>query len=350
VAVEITDRYGAVVCEIVVEPGLLSADSIAYRVIGDRSPGQIAMFAQPGSQPAAQQLAVDLGVEHPVSLRILPDRDAAKQLAVVEGAYLWLNQLELRRSDLIVAVGGGALTDVAGFIAATYLRGVDIVLVPTTLLGAVDAAIGGKSAVNVGGKNLAGAFRHPRSVLIDTDLLEQLPTHLIKEGAAEAFKTGMIADLDLVALYEDRGLEAPLHEVVTKSVRVKADIVNRDFMESDVRAWLNYGHTIGHAVEVAAGLSHGDAVAVGMVAAAAASERVLGFTEARRQLAVIERLGLPIAVDGVSAEDAIQLVALDKKQAADGLRMTLLESIASPTVIPVDDATVSLALAAVGIA
>ncbi len=348
-AIVVTDGTGGVVCDVLVDHGILARESLAQAILGKRNPGKIAVFAQPGSQPVAERLAGAMRVHCDVAVRILPDRDAAKQLAVVEGAYLWLNQLELRRSDTIVAVGGGALTDAAGFIAGTYLRGVDLVLVPTTLLGAVDAAIGGKSAINVGGKNLAGVFRHPRAVLIDTELLEQLPWHLLREGAAEAFKTGMIGDPVLVGIYEEFGLDAPVHEVVRRSVAVKVDIVSRDFTEADVRAWLNYGHTIGHAVEVAAKLSHGEAVAVGMVAAAAASARVLGFTEGERQRRIIEGLGLPTSVSAITVETAQRLIALDKKQSTTGLRMTLLESVASPAVIPVDDATVLHALAAVGV-
>ncbi len=164
-----------------------------------------------------------------VATRQLPDREAAKTLQTAEATFLWLNDLGMTRDDTIVAVGGGALTDAAGFIAATYLRGVEVVLVPTTLLGAVDAAVGGKTAVNVGGKNLAGVFRHPERVVVDLDVLDGLPRPLLIEGTAEAVKAGLIADPVLVDLYEHAGLDAALDEVVPRAMRVKAAVVSGDF-------------------------------------------------------------------------------------------------------------------------
>ncbi len=331
-------------CEIVVGHGVAGGD-VAGAVLPQRAARRIAVLAQPGSRSVAEEIAASL--DAPV--RILPDRDEAKRLAVVEECYLWLNELGFTRSDLIVAVGGGALTDVAGFVAATYLRGVPVVLVPTTLLAAVDAAIGGKTGVNVGGKNLAGVFRHPARVVIDTGVVGALPVELLREGAAEALKAGLIADERLVALYERDGLDADVAEIITRAVAVKADIVAADFTESGRRAFLNYGHTIGHAVEVAAGISHGAAVAIGMVAAGAVSARRLGFDEAARQHAVIARLGLPTAAPPLDAAEVHRLVALDKKRNAEGLRMTLLHDIGSPVVLPVDAGDVAVAFEAIGI-
>lgn len=306
------------------------------------------------TQPAVARLAGDIaGALEEAGLRVsvkqLPDREAAKRLAVVEDTLRWLNGQGLTRGDVIVAVGGGALTDVAGFVAATYLRGIDAAYVPTTLLGAVDAAIGGKTGVNVDGKNLAGAFHHPVLILIDVDLLERLPVELLREGAAEVIKAGLIADPLIVARYEDAGLGAGLDELVERAVAVKVGVVRADFMEHDGRALLNYGHTIGHAVEVVAGLAHGHAIAVGMVAAGRASEIVNGFADARRQQAVLERLGLATAAPGLDQGEVLRLVALDKKRRGDGLRMVLLEEIGRAGVKTVDDATVLEALAAVGI-
>jgi 3-dehydroquinate synthase len=289
----------------------------------------------------------DAGVRSDV--RVVPDRDAAKTLLVAEDCYLWLNELALTRDDLIVGVGGGAATDLAGFVAATYLRGVAVVHVPTTLLGAVDAAIGGKTGVNVGGKNLVGAFHHPRAVLIDPDVLDGLPSELLVEGAAEALKCGLIADPALVALYEAEGIDADLEEVVVRAVRVKADVVGEDFEERGKRAILNYGHTVGHAVEIAASMPHGHAVAVGMVAAGAASQEITGFTAADRQRDLIGRLGLPVSAPQVDTRTVRAYMALDKKRRGDELRMTLLEAIGRATVRAVDDATVRVALAAIGI-
>jgi len=306
------------------------------------------------TQPAVARLAAELaaGLEESgmrVAVKQLPDRDAAKRLSVVEDTLRWLNSQGLTRNDAIVAVGGGALTDAAGFGAATYLRGIDAVYVPTTLLGAVDAAIGGKTGVNVDGKNLAGAFHHPCLVLIDIDLLERLPIELLREGAAEVLKAGLVADPVIVAGYEEAGLEAPLDELVERAVAVKVEVVRADFTEQDRRVLLNYGHTVGHAIEIVAGMAHGHAVAVGMVAAGRASELVNGFAGAARQRAVLQRLGLPVAAPGLDRGEVLKLVALDKKRSGEGLRMVLLEEIGRAGVKTVDDATVREALAAVGI-
>ncbi len=337
--------------EIDVTPGLLTGSALAAGILGAAAvPERAVVFAQPGSTPVARTVVAALGATGiDTHLEVLPDGEAAKTFAVVEAACQLLNRLGFTRSDLVLGVGGGALTDVSGFIAATYLRGVDVVLVPTTLLAAVDAAIGGKTGVNVGGKNLAGAFRHPQRVLIDPDMLEQIPVALRRQGSAESLKAGLIADPELLALYETSGLDAPLAEVIDRAVAVKVAVVNSDFTEQGSRAWLNYGHTVGHAVEVAAGISHGEAVAIGMVAAGAASERLVGFTGAQRQRAAIAQLGLPTVAPDVDRTEILRLMALDKKRDRSGLRMTLLRRIGEPVVAPVDDATVDVALTAVGI-
>lgn len=334
--------------EIVIDRGL--ADVAAAVLPRRRDRRRVAVFCQPPTHALARRLTRSAG-EAGIAAEVieLPDGEEAKTMHVVESAYRRLNELTLTRSDTVVGVGGGALTDVAGFIAATYLRGVEAVYVPTTLLGAVDAAIGGKTAVNVDGKNLAGAFAHPTRVAIDLDVLEQLPPELIRQGSAEAFKAGMVGDPDLVALYAEHGNEAPLREVVDRAVAVKASIVSEDFREGGSRAFLNYGHTIGHAVEVEGGISHGDAVAVGMVAAGALSERETGFAGAARQRDLIDGLGLPTTSPPVDATRVRELIDLDKKRDRTGTRMVLLEAVARPVIVNVDDAAVRSALEAVGI-
>lgn len=310
----------------------------------------MAVISQPTTASLATRLAErfrDSG--HQSEVVAIPDREAAKTLTVVGDVAGELNRLGLTRHDLVVGVGGGAATDLAGFVAAVYLRGVDCVLVPTTLLAAVDAAIGGKTAVNVGGKNLVGAFRHPRVVMIDTDIIGGLPVDLLREGAAEALKTGFIADPALVDLYEKSGLDADVTEVVRRAVAVKARVVSADFAEHGERAILNYGHTIGHAIEAALGWPHGHAVATGMIAAAAASERAVGFADRERHDAVIAHLGLPTTVPGGDADMLWRYVALDKKRDGTGVRMVLLTGFGSPTVTHVDDATVGAAMTAVGV-
>ena len=269
-------------------------------------------------------------------------------MAVVEKAYRWLAEVSLGRYDTIVGVGGGAATDMAGFVAATWLRGVESVMVPTTMLGAVDAAIGGKTGINLEGKNLVGAFHLPSRVIVDLDVLETVPASLRLEGLAEALKAGLVADPVLVELFERHGASAPLDQVVTRSIKVKAEVVSADYREDGRRAILNFGHTIGHGVEMAAGMPHGMAVAVGMVAAGAVSAARYGFP-AQWLTDVIFSLGLPVSAFGVSHDSVVGFVGKDKKRTADGTRMVLLRSVGDPVVDLVDDAEIDLGLAAVGI-
>lgn len=340
-------EHGRSVSSIHIGPGL--ADDLAPYVNSEQR--TVGLIAQPSTEHLAASAATSLrDAGHKAEVFAVPDREDAKTLDVVESVALFLNDLGLTRRDLVVGIGGGAATDLAGFAAAVYLRGVECVLVPTTLLGAVDAAIGGKTAVNVGGKNLVGAFHHPSHVVVDTAILQRLPVEILREGAAETVKAGFIADPGLVDLYERDGLDADLTTVVTRAIAVKAAVVSSDFTEQGERAVLNYGHTIGHAIESASGVPHGHAVAIGMVAAAAASEAVTGFADRARHDAVIERLGLPTRSPVSDAAALRGYVDLDKKRDADGLRMVLLESIGETTVRHVDTATVTAAMAAVGAA
>ncbi len=339
---------GKTLSEIVVVDGALDS---AETILPPSSQRQhVAVLTQPGSAPYGNRVAQTLqNAGLTVAVRLVPDRDASKTLQVAEECLLWLNELAFTRQDTVIGVGGGAVTDLAGFVAAVYLRGVEAVQVPTTLLAAVDAAVGGKTGVNVGGKNLAGVFRHPSRVVVDLSVLASLPVALLREGAAEALKTGLIADPALVALYERHGLEAPLGEVVRRALSVKAAVVSEDFTEAGVRAILNYGHTVGHAVETATGIPHGHAVAIGMVAAGTVAAEMVGFDAQDRQRAVIEQLGLPVSAPPVDGTEVRRLMALDKKRDAGGLRMVLLERIGVAVIRPVTAASVDPALAAIGI-
>ena len=336
--------------EITIARDVLSRDPVEVLLPERADRGAVALLAQPSTVSLARQLASGLSETGLIAnVRVLPDGEDAKRLAVVEACAEWLNEVGLTRHDTIVGVGGGALTDVAGFVAATYLRGIEASLVPTTLLAAVDAAIGGKTGVNVEGKNLVGTFRMPARVVVDLSLLERLPREHRQDGAAEALKAGLIGDPDIVALYEEHGAEAPLDLIVPAAVRVKADVVSEDPTEQGRRAVLNYGHTIGHAVEVAGSLPHGHAVAIGMVAAGAASRLVTGFAEEGRQRDVIEKIGLPTEAPNLSKAEVSKLIGLDKKRTRRGPRMVLLTRVGAAVVQPVDEATVDLALAAAGI-
>ncbi|HZJ49023.1 MAG TPA: 3-dehydroquinate synthase family protein [Acidimicrobiia bacterium] len=338
----------AVVSEILIGRGLLSdIGNLLPERAGRR---HVAILAQPSVAGRAHDISrsvTSTGVA--ASIIVLPDGESAKDLRVVESIAHDLNRLGMRRGDTVIGVGGGAATDVAGFVAATYLRGIECLLIPTTMLGAVDAAVGGKTGVNVGGKNLVGVFSHPARVLIDIDILEALPLDLRRQGTAEALKVGFVGDPELVALYRRHGIDAPLEEIVERAIGVKARVVSQDFREGGVRAVLNYGHTVGHGVEVAAGISHGEAVAIGMVAAGVVGERTVGFAGRIDQEELIASLGLPTKSPHVDRLTVEHLMALDKKRDSEGVRFVVLEKIGVPLVVHPDDATVRAALHAIGV-
>jgi 3-dehydroquinate synthase len=306
------------------------------------------------TQPGATRFALDVSEQLRSSGLVvevigLPDRDQAKTLDVAETVYESLARFGLRRHDTIVGVGGGSVTDLAGFVAGTWLRGVEAVHVPTTLLAAVDASIGGKSGVNLAGKNLVGVFWHPTRVLIDIRILESLPLSLLREGLAEALKAGLIDDPELFELLETEGSRASLEDVVTRAVGVKARIVDRDERERGDRALLNLGHTIGHAIEFASPLSHGESVGLGLVAASRISESRLGFVHSDRVSQAVEELGLPVEITGLDRARVMDLLGHDKKRDAAGIRMILLDDIGSPIVAHVSAEEIDVGLEAVGL-
>ncbi len=329
-------------------------------VVGRGLPDQI-LPARPGrqrvaivTQPGATHIALDVaqqvrGDDTQVEVIGLPDREEAKTLVVAGSVYEALARFGLGRHDTVVGVGGGSVTDVAGFVAGTWLRGVEVVHVPTTLLAAVDAAIGGKTGVNLAGKNLVGVFWHPTRVIVDVTILEQLPTTLRREGLAEALKTGIVGDTELFELLARDGEDAPLEEVVTRAAAVKARVVGEDVRESGLRAILNFGHTIGHAIEFASPLSHGESVAVGMIAAARISERRLRFPGLARLVEAISGLGLPTRVRGLERARVDDLLRHDKKRDSEGMRMVLLRALGDPVVEHVDARDLDVGLDAVGL-
>ncbi|MDN5919139.1 MAG: 3-dehydroquinate synthase [Pseudonocardia sp.] len=247
----------------------------------------------------------------------------------------------LTRSDVVVGLGGGAVTDLAGFVAATWMRGVPVVHVPTTLLAMVDAAVGGKTGINTAaGKNLVGAFHEPSAVLVDLDTLRTLPEPELVAGSAEILKTGFIADpviLDLVEADPVPALDASgpvLAELVERSIRVKAEVVGADLRESHLREILNYGHTLGHAVERRENYRwrHGSAVSVGLVFAAELARAAgrLDDATADRHRAVLSSVGLPVSyVPGVLPE-LVETMKGDKKSRAGMLRFVVLDGLAKP--------------------
>ncbi len=269
-------------------------------------------------------------------LHDLPMGEAAKSLEAAAALYDRLVAARAERRHVVLAFGGGVATDLGGFVAATYLRGMPLVHVPTSLLGMVDAAIGGKVAVNHReGKNLIGAFYQPRLVVADAALLRTLPRRELVSGWAEVIKHALIMDPELLAWLETEAeallaLEPePLVRVLRRSIAIKARVVSADEREDGLRMILNYGHTVGHALEAATGytaLLHGEAVAVGMAAAAAIAVE-MGLIDQElvaRQNALIQRFGLPLRAPGVDPEAVLARMRLDKKVSGRTLRFILL--------------------------
>ena len=230
---------------------------------------------------------------------VVPDGEAAKTAEVAARAWEEFGRLGLTRSDAVVGIGGGAVTDLAGFLAATWTRGVRVVQVPTSLLGMVDAAVGGKTGINTGaGKNLVGAFHPPAAVLADTDALAGLPEAEFRSGLAEVVKCGFIADGAILDLLDaDPTGRRDTEELIARAVQVKADAVGEDLYDTGRREFLNYGHTLGHAIERVEdfGWRHGEAVAVGLVFAAelAGQAGLLAGADVDRHRALIAAMGLP---------------------------------------------------------
>jgi 3-dehydroquinate synthase len=271
----------------------------------------------------------------------VPDAEEAKTAQVA--AFVWgvLGQAGFTRSDAVVSVGGGATTDLAGFVAATWLRGIRVVHVPTTLLGMVDAAVGGKTGINTPeGKNLVGSFHPPVGVLCDLATLETLPTHDFVAGLAEVVKCGFIADPVILDLVESdpQGVRSAsgehVRELVERAIRVKADVVAQDLKESDLREILNYGHTFGHAVEQVERYQfrHGAAVSIGMVYVAELA-RLAGKIDddlVERHRAVLTSLGLPVTYRGDRWSQLLDAMKRDKKSRGSLLRFVVLAGLAKP--------------------
>ena len=315
-------------------PGLVGERVATVFVIHDESLEHIA-------RPACHALA-DAGYQvHEASV---PAGEKAKNVDVAAGLWSRLAAARGTRSDCVVGIGGGATTDLAGFVAATWLRGVRVVLVPTTLLGMVDAAVGGKTAIDIPeGKNLVGAFYSPAGVLADLALLETVPRADYVAGLAEVIKAGFIADPRILDLVEEdpEGARVPhgqhTRELIERAIRFKAGVVGADFRESGLRETLNYGHTLGHAIERAEQyrFRHGDAVAIGMVYAAELSRlagRLDGRTAARHR-SVLASVGLPTAYRPDVWPDLRAAMTVDKKARGATLRFIVLDGLARPAIL-----------------
>ena len=271
----------------------------------------------------------------------VPDGEAAKTPAIAAGCWEELGRAGFTRSDAVVTIGGGATTDLGGFVAATWLRGVRVVHVPTTLLAMVDAAVGGKTGVNTtSGKNLVGSFHEPAGVLCDLSALRTLPRADLVAGLAEVVKAGFIADPRILELVEADPAGATrwdgphLRELVERAVRVKADVVAQDLTESWLREILNYGHTLGHAVEHAEGYRrrHGEAVSIGMTYAAELGRRAghLAPDVVARHRSVLSSLGLPTTYPAGHWDALLAAMRRDKKSRGSLLRFVVLEDVGRP--------------------
>lgn len=308
---------------------------------------------------SAEAVRADLvgqGLE--VFLAEVPDAEAAKSAQVASFCWQVLGQADFTRSDAIVGLGGGATTDLAGFVASTWLRGIRVVQVPTTLLGMVDAAVGGKTGINtVEGKNLVGTFHPPVGVLCDLAALETMPQYDFVAGLGEVIKCGFIADpqiLDLVMAAPDlvsdpvrAATSSVLLELVERSVAVKAGVVAQDLRESGLREILNYGHTFGHAIEHVERYQwrHGAAVSVGMVYAAELARLAGRLDDAvvARHREVLQAVGLPVSYRGDRWDQLSAAMRRDKKTRGSLLRFVVLEDIGRPARLEGPDPSLLLA-------
>ena len=277
---------------------------------------------------------------------VLDDGEAHKTFANVGRALDALGQLGATRDACVVALGGGVVGDMAGFTAACWMRGIDFIQMPTTLLAMVDSSVGGKTGVNLPvGKNLAGAFHQPRAVIADIDTLATLPEREFRAGLAEVIKGAAIGDAGFFAWLEQHADAllardpATVLEAIARKVRYKAGVVARDETERGERALLNFGHTFGHALETAgryATLLHGEAVAIGMLLAARLSERLRLSERAdtERLHRLLDRVGLPTAIPaGMQPQPLLELMRLDKKNTAAGLRLILWRGVGRAEIV-----------------
>lgn len=262
-----------------------------------------------------------------VSSHIFPAGETSKNFAAFSAILEFLAAERLTRTDSVIALGGGVTGDMAGFAAAVYLRGVRYAQLPTTLLAAVDSSVGGKTAIDLNaGKNLAGAFLQPSAVLCDTDCLNTLPADVFADGAAEAIKTGILADESLFALFENDALNVSPEEIIACCVAYKAGVVERDEREQNERRLLNLGHTVGHAIEKCSqyAIPHGHAVAAGLAIIARAAER-LGWTDAPiagRVTRCLTQHHLPVDSD-FTAPELADVAASDKKRSGDTITLVI---------------------------
>ncbi len=329
---------------------------IGHRLLGElpdllgTGARRVAVIHPEGLAATGEAIRIDLaGQGFEASCIQVPNAEEAKSADVASFCWSVLGRTGFTRSDAVVGVGGGSTTDLAGFVAATWLRGVRLVQVPTTVLGMVDAAVGGKTGINTAeGMNLVGAFHEPAGVLCDLAALETLDRFQVVSGLAEVVKCGFVSDPAILDLVESDPSAATdvsgevLRELIERAVRVKASVVAADLRETGAtgsvgREVLNYGHTLGHAVERVERyrFRHGAAVSIGMVFVAELARLAgrLDEATAERHRAVLNSLGLPVTYAGGRWEQLLEAMRLDKKTRGDQLRFIVLDALAKPSVL-----------------
>ena len=305
---------GANSYDIIVERGALKNASRYLNL------GRKALIVSDSGVPAEYADTLAAMCKQPYTV-ILPMGEQSKSLDCFALLLKTMLEADFTRGDLVVAVGGGVVGDLAGFAAASYMRGIDFYNVPTTMLSQIDSSIGGKTAINFGGvKNIVGAFYQPRAVLIDPDVLKTLPKRQMSNGLAEAVKMALTSDKELFELFEKEDIESNIYSIIISSLNIKKAVVEEDEKEAGLRRILNFGHTVGHGIEVAAkgSLYHGECVALGMLP-------MCGKELRPRLEAVLKKLSLPTAVK-VDTEAVCKAMLHDKKAGAGGI-----------TVVKVDD-------------
>lgn len=324
-------------------------------VLGDRV-NKVLIVHTPTVGRLAEELRTTLQERYSqVLLAEVPDAESAKRVEVAAFCWQILGQADFTRTDAVIGLGGGAVTDLAGFVAATWLRGVRLIQVPTTVLGMVDAAVGGKTGINTTeGKNLVGAFYAPSAVLCDIEVLSTLPRNEILAGFAEIAKCGFIAEPEILDILEadvDRATDPETPEfqrLVELAIGVKARVVSEDFREGGLREILNYGHTLGHAIEHAERYQwrHGVAISIGMMYAAELGRLAGALSDeaVERHRRILTSLTLPLAYPAGRWPGLLATMQRDKKARAGMLRFIVLDDIAKPRVLAgVDDSMLQFA-------
>jgi 3-dehydroquinate synthase len=337
--------------EVVIGRGFLSEPMEPFGAALGANVKKILIVHPPTLGAIANKLRNDLSASYEVLLAEVPDGESAKRVEVAAFCWSILGQADFTRSDAVIGLGGGAITDLAGFVAATWLRGVRLIQVPTTVLGMVDASVGGKTGINTTeGKNLVGAFYAPAAVLCDLDVLENLPRNELLAGFAEVVKYGFIAEpeiLDIleanVAVATDRN-SPEFQRLIELSVGIKARVVSGDFTEQGQREILNYGHTLGHAIEHAERYTwrHGAAVSIGMVYAAELSRMTQNLPDSvvDRHRRILTSLTLPISYKADAWEHLLGTMKRDKKARGSMLRFVVLSDEAQPSILNVPDTSI----------